>query len=327
MKHNKYNNNYYPKYYLALKSQDHEKWKDKWQSMLWGLKAKYSHIDWDAFPNVSPEDSGKFFRATSNNHLLVKATESEIINSKVWFLPGTVTAGRDFMLRDLKFVLEGLRDSVSQSQTLIFASYISNKQRYAEAMHYGLNVKNYFSYSIEKFVREYFIPRILKNPSLIFITHSVGGKEIFMIENAARVILINEYKFTIEKVKKIFKCVKAILFGNAPNICRKNSISFGKIIILSASDQGLLIPGKLYDILYKKKNTEKKYTIIHYDTNELIVFLGHDSSIESFNNQINGDGHRLPHYIESIKRLPQPVFSMLKEYIFDEIKTNTSCIS
>lgn len=183
---------------------------------------------------------------------------------------------------------------------------------------YHNDPEKYYSKSIERFVRKYLLPRMLKEEKLFFITYSVGGKELAMMENAARHILIEEYGYPSQMVEKLFNTVAALCIGYAPDINHLTELSFKKIILLSASDQGLLISKSLYDKIYTHQICNRPFSVFNLSKNEVLLFLGHQSSIVLLDGKLNHDGHRFPHYLEAMdKVIPNSIFNYLHYLMYE----------
>lgn len=319
--------NYPPKYYLALKSSDSTIWQEKWQTMFWEIKDRYNHIKFEKFPESLENDRGKLFKLYQDS--IKVASNNNIEKANILILPGTVTSHRSFMHRDFRVIKQYL-DIVSKKSNLtnnsfnplMFCSYTTNYNRYQEAiLHdtYKTLDRQYFSPSIQKFTYNYVIPKLLNSQKFVLLAHSVGGKEVYMVENAAKRILSKDYKFSQKEITKIFDNVRAVLYGYAPNIS-KPSEGFKKLIVLSSSDQGILIPRSLHSSIYKEKYCKKDFSILKFKNNEDILFLGHSSSLEVFDNQFNRDGHRLPHYLHSVEHLPGEVQDYLYKFFLHTIE-------
>lgn len=314
----------YPaKYFLSLKSTDHNKWKERWECMLWEPKENYSHLPFDDFPVSDINDRGKFFKLNDNDlHNPIKATEKEIEDSSIWVIPGALSTskyGMSLTLQDIKKTFNQINPDIWHDKAMIFCPYSTGETRYKEAMEYNNNKKEYYSFSIEKFTRKYFIPKLIQEKKLSFITYSVGGKELAMIENAARHILLNEYHYPISLVKKLFQAVSAFSIGYATDVDQLPELSFRKITLLSASDQGLFIPKSLYKKIYTKVICNRPFTAFQIDQYETLVFLGHQSSLEILNGKLNHDGHRLSHYLKAmLKNTPNTIFKYLHSCVFGD---------
>ena len=80
----------YPaKYFITLKSTDHEVWRKRWNIMKWEIKESYSHMKFDDFALSNFEDRGNFFKLEQN--ILKKVSKEEILNSKIWIFPGALS--------------------------------------------------------------------------------------------------------------------------------------------------------------------------------------------------------------------------------------------
>lgn len=315
-------NSYPAKYYLNLKSSDFNKWKERWEDMLWEKKDEYSHLPFEDFPESESADRGEFFKLNGDDlSNPFKTSEKDINDSSIWVIPGSLSTSRYGMsstLQDIKSFFSGSGCPYWDGKTIIFCPYSSGKQRYIEAMEYNNNPQKYYSAKIEKFVRKYLIPRIIKEKKLSFITYSVGGKELAMIENAARFILISEYEYPINIVEKLFQTVTAVCIGYAPDIKNIPELRFNKVILLSASDQGLFIPKSLYFKIYRPRVCNRPFTAFKIDQYETLIFLGHQASVEILDGKLNHDGHRLPHYLNAMNNnIPQTIFKYLHSLIFD----------
>ncbi len=139
-----------------------------------------------------------------------------------------------------------------------------------------------------------------------------------MIENAARRILFNEYDYSIEIVEKLFSNITAVCVGYATDVNNLPDLRFKKIVLLSASDQGLFIPKSLYFKIYRPIICNRPFTAFKVDEYETLIFLGHQSSVEILDGKLNHDGHRLPHYLKAVnKNVPHTVFRYLHSLIFN----------
>lgn len=313
----------YPaKYYLNLKSSDFNKWKERWECMLWEQKDEYSHLPFEDFPESELADRGKFFKLNEDDAFNpIKASEKDINDASIWVIPGALSTskyGMSSTLQDIKSFFSESGCHYWNGRSIIFCPYSSGKQRYIEAMEYNNNPQEYYSAKIEKFVRKYLISRMVKERRLSFVTYSVGGKELAMIENAARDILINEYDYPLNIVEKLFQTVTAICIGYAPDIKNLPELRFNKIVLLSASDQGLFIPKSLYFKIYRPIICNRPFTAFKIDKHETLIFLGHQASVEVLDGKLNHDGHRFPHYLKAMNNnIPQTIFKYLHSLIFD----------
>lgn len=313
----------YPaKYYLTLKSSDFNRWRERWECMLWEKKDEYSHLPFEDFPESESADRGKFFKLNEDDiYNPLKTSEKDIDDASIWVIPGALSTSRYGMsitLKDIKSFLSDNGCNYWNGKSIIFCPYSSGKQRYIEAMEYNNDPQKYYSTQIEKFVRKYLIPRIIKEKQLSFITYSVGGKELAMIENAARNILINEYGYPINIVEKLFQAVTAICIGYASDIKNLPELRFNKVVLLSASDQGLFIPKSLYLKIYRPIICNRPFTAFKIDQYETLIFLGHQSSVELLDGKLNHDGHRFPHYLKAMtNNIPQTIFKYLHSLIFN----------
>ena len=51
---------------------------------------------------------------------------------------------------------------------------------------------------------------------------------------------------------------------------------------------------------------------------EILIFLGHQSSVEILDGKLNHDGHRLPHYLKAVnKNMPHTIFRYLHSLLFN----------
>ena len=314
---------FYPaQYYLNLKSKNHDKWKERWECMLLEPRENYLHLPFEEFSLSEINDRGKFFKLNEgDSYNLIKASENEIEEASIWVLPGALSTSRydlSLTLQDINVFFNKINYPLKES-AVIFCPYSSGENRYTEAMEYNNNDQSkYYSVKIEKFVRKYLIPRIIKERKLTFIAYSIGGQELAMIENATRYILLNEYNYPITLIQKLFQSVSAICIGYATDIDNLPDLRFRKIVVLSASDQGLFIPQSLYYKLYKVSICNRPFTALKIDQYETLIFLGHQVSIEILDGKLNHDGHRLPHYLDAIvKTLPATIFKYIHSLIFD----------
>ena len=314
----------YPaQYYLTLKSTDFNKWKERWECMLWeNPKDEYSHLPFENFPESEINDRGQFFKLNESDlHNPIKASEEEIEEANIWVLPGALSTSRHGMSSTLEYIKTFFCDNNCHfwhGNSLIFCPYSTGEKRYEEAIVYNHNPKEYYSSKIEKFVRKYFIPRLIRERKLAFITYSVGSKELAMIENAARQILFNEYDYSIEIVEKLFSNITAVCVGYATDINNLPDLRFRKIVLLSASDLGLFIPKSLYFKIYRPIICNRPFTAFKVDEHETLIFLGHQSSVEILDGKLNHDGHRLPHYLKAVnKNVPHTIFKYLHSLIFN----------
>lgn len=315
-------NNYPAQYYLTLKSSDFNKWKERWECMLWEPKAEYAHLPFDDFPESEILDRGKFFKLNEEDlHKPIKASEKEVNEANVWVLPGALSTskyGMSTTLQDIRVFCCDSHCNHWQGNTLAFCPYSTGKNRYIEAMAYNDNPKDFYSPQIEKFVRKYLLPRMIKGKRLSFVTYSVGGKELAMIENAARYILLNEYGYETNIIEALFQNITGVCVGYAPDIKNLPEIRFNKIILLSASDQGLFIPESLYFKIYRPVICNRPFTAFKIDNHDTLIFLGHQSSVEVLDGKLNHDGHRLPHYLKAMNNnIPHTIFKYLHSLVFD----------
>lgn len=326
---NKTRASYPAKYYLALHSTDHQKWRERWEVMIVSKRDNYSHLKFDEFPISEPNDRGKFFMVDNvdsehKQNILRTAKSTDIEQSDVWILPGTFGTSREGMLITLQEMSHYLSDvshkflnGARYSNPLLFCSDLAGQDRYKEAMGYLDNPNEYFSKSAERFVRKYLISRVIKGQKTTFITYSIGGKELVLIENALRYLLINEYGYDDNAVQGMFKNIYALCIGHAPEINLNSTVRFSKYIILSASDQCAMIAKSLYTAIYHHKICQRPFSIFRFNDVETVFFLGHQSAVAVLNNKLNHDGHRLPHYLEStIRHLPNSFFTYLQIAIF-----------
>lgn len=313
----------YPaKYYLNLKSSDFNKWKERWECMLWEQKDEYSHLPFEDFPESELADRGKFFKLDEDGgDSLLRASEEDIDESPIWVIPGALSTSRYGMLstlQDVKTFFSSSSCNYWNGRGVIFCPFSSGKQRYIEAIKYNSNPHNYYTAKIENFARKYVIPRIIKEKKVSFITYSIGGKELAIIENAVRDILVNEYHYSTNTVKKLFQTVTAFCIGYAPDIKYLPRLRFNKVVLLSASDQGLFIPKSLYFKIYTPIVCNRPFTAFKIDKHETLIFLGHKASVEVLNGKLNHDGHRFPHYLRAMSNnIPQTIFKYLHSLIFD----------
>lgn len=307
----------YPeKCYLNLKSSDFNRWKKIWEHMLWESKDEYSHLQFSDFSGSDLDDRGRFFKLNDDDsYNLFTVSEKDIDDFSVWVLPGVLSTSRNDMSTTLQDINSFFADSGYCSwvrKSLIFCPYSSGQQRYIEAMEYSDNPQEYYSTKIEKFVRKYLISRMIREKKLSFITYSVGGKELAMIENAARYILKNEYNYPINIVEKLFEAVTALCIGYAPDIKNLPELRFNKIVVLSASDQGLFVPKSLYYKIYRPIICNRPFTVFKIDRYETLIFLGHQASVEVLGGKLNHDGHRFPHYLKAMNNnIPKTIFKYL----------------
>jgi hypothetical protein len=314
--------NIYPaKYNLTLKSEDFNKWKDRWESMIWEPKDEYSHLSFEDSNESEVADRGKFFELNDLDlDSPFKASEKDIEEANIWVLPGSLSTTRYDMsltLHDIKTFFCENNCNTLHEKALIFCPYSSGKLRYFEAIEYNANPQEYYSHKIEKFVRKYFLPRLIREKKLAFIAYDIGCKEMAMIENATRHILSNEYKYSNEIVEKLFRTVTAVCVGDANDINNLPDLRFKKVVLLSASDQGLFIPKSLYYKIYNAVVCNRPFTAFKVDKHETLIFLGHQSSVELLEGRLNHDGHKLPHYLKAMNQnLPITIFNYLHSLIF-----------
>ena len=126
-------------------------------------------------------------------------------------------------------------------------------------------------------------------------------------------------------VQKLFQSITAVCIGYATNIDNLPEIRFKKIVLLSASDQGLFIPQSLYFKMYKAPICNRPFTAFKVDKYETLIFLGHQASVEILDGKLNYDGHQLPHYFNAMtKNLPNTLLKYLHYLIFDNNTFNQS---
>lgn len=330
----------YPaKYFLSLKSSDHDKWKERWECMLWELKDSYAHLPFDSFPISDPSDRGKFFRLVGcdDDKNVEKMSVTEVDNSSMWVFPGALGTSRHQIKNVLLDVNKALskikKDSqIDLAEPIIFCPHDTGEERYKEAMYYGKDKGNYYSAAVEKLVRTYLLPRIINEKTTIILTHSVGGREVSMAENVARYILREEYAYSESLIEQLFQNITAVCIGHASDIEGLPKPRFKKISVLSASDQGLLIPRSLYRRIYTPAFCNRPFSLFNIDKYESIFFYGHQSSVEVLDNKINLDGHRLAHYFQTIINFtPLSVYncflkSMFSNNISSDLKGWESCL-
>jgi hypothetical protein len=216
------NTDYPAKYFIALKSTDHEVWKKRWNIMKWEIKQNYYHMKFDDFALSNFEDRGNLFRLEQNN--LHRASKEEILNSKIWIFPGALSTSAPMLKNTLSDFheffsnCEYTKDNTDMLQkSLIICPYSTGKERFKHAMNFGLKPKTYFSSAIQKLTEKYFIPRMISGRKTVLISHSVGGREISMIENCAYDILKNKYDYNYDQIKEFFSIFQCICFGHATN--------------------------------------------------------------------------------------------------------------
>ncbi len=281
--------------------------------------ANPTHVSFTPSPGYDPEMRGKaYMRITNDNG---KKELLEIPPSSYQDLDLLALGGLDF---DSSFHMSALLKSVetllpAQSALKYGAIYpnATRKERFEAATTYNKD-KLYYSPYIESLTRDYILPRFvndktsdLQEPkkSLTLFSFSVGGREIMMMENCFRKILLEDYNLSKPDVHSLFTYIKGISVAYAADYVDLPELRFPKTTIISGKDIGVLQPEQLTrDMtwnplldqskihLFTSKDTDK------YSHPSQIFYLGNKTvPLIVDKNKLATKGHSLPHYVAAIK--------------------------
>lgn len=219
-----------------------------------------SHIDLIDSPG-SEENRNKLFVRKINElgkSYIEEATQEEKVKANV-FAVGGIDFDTKMHMSSLLKAVEALKQYCNPkphwtcNPVAIFPQ-VSKSERYEAAVQYNLD-KTYCPKYIKDFVEEYILPRMqdsqnlekLKEPQIgiTFFSYSVGGREIYMIENAIRTALLDK-GHSKEEIFEIFKCFVGVSVAYAVDIDQlQDTIYFTKIILYNEGDSGVLQPESL----------------------------------------------------------------------------------
>jgi hypothetical protein len=237
----------------------------------------------------------------------------------------------------LKYMREITKTSIQDEEQIVAVyPYVDRAERYNSAICYNKD-KTFAPEYMQNFVKQYILPRfldksgtILREPTspLTLMSFSVGAREICMAENALRKIFLEEYSCSKADVKVLFSYLNAICVAYAVDYDELPDLRFYKTIILSTDDSGILNPTILaQEILrFDRKWAVGISNIRLLEADEynfpldLCLFGFDEVPLVSKTEQINLNGHFLPHYIEAIAE--SPVMNHLNN-ILGDVSTNS----
>lgn len=306
--------------------------------------SKIKHISFKDHEDSIEENKGKLFAMGNNkeiNHGLKSISNSESNNIFIF-------GGLDFdnfkhlaalhkytnSIIDRAGISKFFQDyvfseiTIKEKPCLVFP-HVNKEDRYKAAINFNLNKKFYPNY-IEEFVNKNILPKLtitngelsFKSP-ITFISYSIGGREIYMIENALRNKLSNEFKLSSKQIYKIFENVKAVCIAYAIDTENLQDIRFSKTILFNIHDEGVLIPKKTIDIIEETNFTNKPFKFYlsndsglnHLET--VIFFSKNDNTFpyeQCIGNSLS-NGHSLRLYVEAIKKLKDDEFEPIKQCV------------
>lgn len=214
--------------------------------------------------------------------------------------------------------LEGLKLKKDVKCVAFFPTVLPD-ERFKAAVNYNKDKLFYPKY-IDDLARKYILPKFLDNNGnlvapqtpIAFYSFSVGGREIFMLENSLRSIFRNEYKCTDHNIKNLFSYLNATCIAYAFDYQNLPEPLFSKTIVFSVDDFGVLYPKALYDkVICQADFYDAKLSCISTTATNLspptyFLLLGHKVVPYILDgNRIAKDCHSLPHYLEAIKSIPE----------------------
>lgn len=276
---------------------------------------KTSHIDLTEDNNVKYNIKGQFVVRDKNlgQTILRQATDSEVLKSNSLAIGGIYS---DTPL-NISALIKYAHQLASNSNKIKFQPVslfpeVTRIERYKAAEKYSKDSSYYPPY-IKDRVNKYIMPKITDEDTLFDIpmtfslfAFSVGGREIMMMENALKDILLKDYKLSENLVVNVFANFRVLCLGYAFDPSHTKKIGFPKVFVFSEDDRGVLSPKPLEtQILGKEKSDpNQKFSVVQLVKNQPIhpaymITIAHNAvPLKIVSNQT--DDHLLAHYLDGI---------------------------
>lgn len=285
-----------------------------------------SHINLVDSPEHSVQSRGKLFARridSSGKSSMEEASREEISEANV-FAMGGIDFDTTRHLSALLKSVDTLKGYVAPKSNWVcnpLAMYpaVSKEERYDAAVKYSLH-KTYFPKYIYQFVEDVILPR-MKSPinpyklrpaeeEITFFSYSVGGREVYMIENAIRSAMQIRGQ-SQKEVLDVFKKINGVCIGYAVDIKpMKKAPYFTKVIVYNEADTGVLIPKSTYDFLGRWDRSDGGYayrikTKQKFSHDQYVFLISGESGIFPWEED-RFLGHGLNSYIKAIDGFESP---------------------
>ncbi len=214
--------------------------------------------------------------------------------------------------------------SHNEKTILALQPEVDRGTRYRAAERYNED-KEYYPNYIEDRVKRYVFPKLinfqmdsLNHERFALFSHSIGGREIMMMENAIQGVAKKEYGLNSEEIKQLLSNIKAVCTGCAlkPEDLIDNKIA--KIIIFLLEDRLPLLPQELVDQLFGCGADMNASTWVHLNNEEGVdtdIYLLKDHNKGEDYKMIDHHYHTLNQYVSNLTTLDSYHRQLVGDYL------------